>query len=245
MRIAVISDIHGNALALEAVLEDLRDDQCDFGVCLGDVVQGGAQPADVLLLMRELGWPIVMGNADAWLLTGEETGEGPAPDWMREVREWSYSTLSDDDRAYVQGFQPFVDFTLPDGTILRCAHGTPSSFDEIILPETSDEEVQRLLGPIEGTIVCGGHTHTQQLRRLGESLFFNPGSVALPFNRQSGAAPPTVYRWAEYAMLTADEDGRVRVEFRHVPFDTNQIVATILASGMPHPERLTNRYPTV
>src|SRR5690349_17179247 len=78
MRIAVISDIHGNCLALDAVLADLQRDGVDWIVCLGDAIQGGAQPAETVARLRDLGCPIVMGNADAWLLTGEETGaEGP------------------------------------------------------------------------------------------------------------------------------------------------------------------------
>src|SRR5262245_60013053 len=126
MRVAVISDIHGNVLALDAVLADLSGEEFDRGVCLGDAVQGGAQPAEAVARLRELGWPIVMGNADAWLLTGEETGdEEPATPWMLAVREWSLGQLSEADRQFIGGFRPTVEFALPGGTRLICAHGTP------------------------------------------------------------------------------------------------------------------------
>src|SRR6185437_2044182 len=74
MRIAVISDIHGNCIALDAVLADQRARALDQVVCLGDAIQGGPQPAETVARLRELGCAIVMGNADAWLLTGEATG---------------------------------------------------------------------------------------------------------------------------------------------------------------------------
>ncbi|HKG26323.1 MAG TPA: metallophosphoesterase family protein [Thermomicrobiales bacterium] len=243
MRVAVISDIHGNALALDAVLADLSGEAIDQGVCLGDAVQGGAQPAETVARLRELGWPVVIGNADAWLLTGEETGdEGTATPWMLAVREWSLGQLSEEDRRYIVGFRPTVEFALPGGRGLLCAHGTPRSFDDIIVPETPDAEVVEMIGPVGNAIVCGGHTHTQQLRHLGESFFFNPGSVSLPFRRALAESPPRVGRWAEYAVLTAEEDGGVRIEFRRVAYDVERSVAAILGSGMPEAERLAGRY---
>jgi predicted phosphodiesterase len=243
MRVAVISDIHGNVMALDAVLADLSGEVIDRGVCLGDAVQGGAQPKETVARLRELGWPIVMGNADAWLLTGEETGDqGSATPWMLAVREWSIGHLSEEDRALIGGFRPTVEFALPGGRRLLCAHGTPRSFDDIIVPETPDAEVVEMIGPVDGAIVCGGHTHTQQLRQLGESFYFNPGSVGLPFRRDLAESPPRVARWAEYAVLTAAEDGGVRIEFRRVAYDVERSVTAILGSGMPEAERLAGRY---
>ncbi|HMQ32568.1 MAG TPA: metallophosphoesterase family protein [Chloroflexaceae bacterium] len=74
MRVAVFSDIHGNAVALEAVLADCEARGAERLLCLGDAVQGGPQPAEMVARLRALGCPVVMGNADVWLLSGEETG---------------------------------------------------------------------------------------------------------------------------------------------------------------------------
>lgn len=243
MRIVVVSDIHGNALALEAVHKDLHGEQFDLAVCLGDAVQGGAQPAEAVALLRETGWPVVMGNADYWLVTGDDSGETDTTEWMKAVRDWSLSHLSVDDIKFIHVFVPTVDLSLPGGRILRCAHGTPNSIHELILLETSDEEAHRLLRVEDGVLYCGGHTHAQQLRRLDQSLFFNPGSVALPFVRDGRAGVQNVYGWAVYAMVTAEEDGRFAVEFRQIPYDVHRVVETILSSGMPEPERLARRYP--
>jgi predicted phosphodiesterase len=70
MKTLVFSDIHGNALALDAMLEDVRGESFDGMVCLGDAIQSGPQPAETVSRLRELGCPVVMGNADDWLLTG-------------------------------------------------------------------------------------------------------------------------------------------------------------------------------
>src|SRR5207249_2211110 len=126
--------------------------------------------------------PVVMGNADAWLLTGIDTAE-EATEAQRQVREWSSSKLSPEDTRYIGGFQPTVEITLEGGNRLLCFHGSPASFDDVILPETPEEEFQRLLGDYAEYITTGGHTHLQQIRRLGDCFFFNPGSVGVAYNR--------------------------------------------------------------
>jgi diadenosine tetraphosphatase ApaH/serine/threonine PP2A family protein phosphatase len=176
-------------------------------------------------------------------LTGEETGDDDrATPWMEAVREWSLGKLPEEDRAFIRAFRPTVEVDLPGGRSLTCAHGTPKSFDDVIVPETPDSEVLELLGPIGDRIVSGGHTHTQQLRQFGEGFYFNPGSVSLPFRRDLSEEPPRVGRWAEYAVLTVTEEGGVRVEFRRVLYDIEGLVEVILGSGMPEAERLADRY---
>src|SRR5262245_43882734 len=116
MRIAIISDIHGNCFALDVALADIRRAVVDQVVCLGDAIQGGAQPAETVARLRELGYPIVMGNADAWLLTGEETDPNhPTTEQMRLTREWSLAQLSSADRTFISGFQPTITLALGDG----------------------------------------------------------------------------------------------------------------------------------
>jgi predicted phosphodiesterase len=243
VRVGFISDIHGNLLALDAVLADLAGRPADRLVCLGDAVQGGAQPAEVVARLRELACPVVMGNADAWLLTGEETGaEASPPSWMLAVRQWSLSRLSAEDRAFIAGFRPTVEVALPAGRTLLCCHGSPRSFDDVILPETPAEVVEELLGAFVPAILCGGHTHLQQIRQLGATFFFNPGSVGLPFRRDQPDDRPRVNPWAEYAVLTVEDDGWTGLEFRRVPYDVVRLIELIRAGGMPEPEHLVARY---
>lgn len=255
-RIAVISDIHGNWVALDAVLADQRARALDQVVCLGDAIQGGPQPAETVARLRELACPVVMGNADAWLLTGRDTSPSETTtERQRAVREWSLARLSEADRAFIAAFAPTVTLDLGDRR-LRCFHGSPSSFDDIILPETAHDEALRLLG-LDGDaetrnvdILTGGHTHTQQIRRLGRGFFFNPGSVGLSYSHHQ---PDGVFRadpWAEYAILTvADEeekgegDGRaVALEFRRVPFDREALLHAYRAGDRPDIEAALAQY---
>jgi predicted phosphodiesterase len=243
VRIAVISDIHGNCVALDAVLADLRRRPADRLVCLGDAVQGGPQPVETVARLRELACPVVMGNADAWLLTGEETGAEGASAQLREVRAWSLAQLSDDDRAFMAGFQPTVEIALDGGRRLLCFHGSPRSFDDVLLPETPHEEFRRILGPFDAAALTGGHTHTQQLRRLGDAMFFNPGSVGFAFAHHQPDDDFHADPWAEYAVLTVEEE-RLALEFRRVPFDVAALIEVVRASGRPHADEAIARYRT-
>lgn len=239
MRIAVISDIHGNCVALDAALADIRRDQVDHLVCLGDAIQGGPQPAEVVARLRDLGCPVVMGNADAWLLSGEETGHEDIPAErlrkMEQVRQWSLAQLSDDDRAFIAQFQPTVQILLEEGRSLLCFHGSPASFDDVILPTIPEEAFQAFLSPHLPQIMTGGHTHLQQIRRIGasDSFFFNPGSIGLAYSHQQSEGDFRADPWAEYAILTADS-GRLALEFRRVLYDADTLIDIYRSSGMPY-----------
>lgn len=240
-RIAVISDIHGNCVALDTALADIDRASIDQVVCLGDAIQGGAQPAATVRRLRELACPVVMGNADAWMLTGVETGGEPTTEMMERVRQWSLAQLSADDQAFIAAFAPTVTVPLTAERALLCFHGTPTSFDEILLPSTPSEEVRRVLDPYAPAILTGGHTHLQQIRQLTETFFFNPGSVGLACNYE---LPEERFRrepWVEYAILSA-ADGAISLEFRKVPLPMETLREALATSGHPDTERVLREY---
>jgi predicted phosphodiesterase len=242
MRVAVISDIHGNCVALDAVLADLRDRRVDQVACLGDAIQGGPQPAETTARLQDMACPIVMGNADAWLLTSEDTGAEPLREEQRVVREWSLARLSPEQRAFIGGFQPTITLDLGAGQRLLCFHGSPASFDDIVFPDTPSDEAARLLGQSGAQFLCGGHTHVQQIRRLGTALFFNPGSVGLAFGDRQSINNAGFDPWAEYAILTVGPEGGSSLEFRRVPFDVAALIRAYESSGRPHSAETIEQY---
>jgi putative phosphoesterase len=245
MRLAIVSDMHGNDLAFEAVEADIQNQKIDQIVCLGDAVQGGPQPAEVVQRLRRLNCPVVMGNADAWLISGEETAdEGIPPERLKkmgDVRNWSLSQLTEEARAFISDFQPTVSLHLEDGIDLLCFHGSPSSFDDVILPAAPEEEFQKFLGEHTGQILTGGHTHAQQIRRIGELFFFNPGSVGFAYSHNQPDDDFHADPWAEYAILTA-ENGQTGLEFRRVPFDAQELIRIYRESGRPFAEEAISQY---
>lgn len=242
MQIAVISDIHGNCFALDKALEDIRRQGIEQIVCPGDAIQGGAQPHETVERLREIGCPIVMGNADAWLLSGAETSpHEQATEQQLAVRAWSLAQLSTHDRAFIQQFQPTIEIALEAGQKLLCFHGSPHSFDDIILPNTSEDALKQLLGGFDAMLLTGGHTHTQQLRHLENATYFNPGSIGLAYIWQTLGEKFEVAPRAEYAIVTSVGES-IGITFRRVPFDFDELARIIRASGRPFAEQSLSMY---
>lgn len=245
MRIAIISDIHGNCVALDAALADLKRNPVDQVICLGDAVQGGPQPAQVVARLREMACPVVMGNTDAWLLTGHDIEHEQTPAErlrkLQAIRDWSLSQLTDDDRAFIGQFQPTVTVESETGRRLLCFHGSPASFNDILLPATPEDEFQRLLGDYASFLLAGGHTHLQQVRRIGDSFFFNPGSVGFAYSHQQAEDRFRADPWAEYAVLTLGTAG-TGLEFRRVPFDASRLTRVYRESGQPYADEAMAQY---
>jgi predicted phosphodiesterase len=239
MRIAVISDIHGNDIAFNAVLNDLKHDLVDQLVCLGDAIQGGPQPAQVVVRLRELACPVVMGNADDWLLTGSDSGAEEISEarhiQLDAVRNWQLSQISADDLAFIRTFQPTVQLPIDDTGTLLGFHGSPQSFDHVILPQTPDEDVRQYLNPDQHIVYTGGHTHIQFIRHFDRTFHFNPGSVGFAYRHNQPEDHFRADPWAEYAVLTSIT-GRLSLEFRRVNFDVAALIDVYHSSGRPYAE---------
>lgn len=242
MKTALISDIHGNLVALEAVLADLDRERPDRIVCLGDVAATGPQPRETIERLRVLGCPVVMGNTDALLLAPEtfEATVAKLKSWglpegaahaIAAIDIWCAQVLAASDLDYMHTFRETIDLSLGGGATLLCFHGSPRSNTEVIVSTTPDEQLEAMLSGFGATVLAGGHTHAQLLRRYKDRVIINPGSVGLPYEiLPSGQARSLP--WAEWALIDRD-DGGMRVEFRRAPFDVGAVVAAALRSGMP------------
>jgi diadenosine tetraphosphatase ApaH/serine/threonine PP2A family protein phosphatase len=212
--------MHGNAVAFRAALADLEGRGAELIVSLGDVAQGGPQPAECVDLLRELDCPCVYGNSDDFLLTldlgaEEEAVEAEERERIIETLQWSREQLGEERLEFLRSFQP----TIRAGRIL-CCHATPKSNEDVILPETPPAEAERALEGVDADAVAAGHVHMQWLRRFEQKLWFCVGTV--------GAA-----RSCEYALV----DDELAVEFRRIPFDVDERIADARAKNFPHFDR--------
>jgi putative phosphoesterase len=218
VRVAALSDVHGNLAALEAVLEDVDAAGVDVVVSGGDVV-AGPFPAEVLALLRSRSdVRYVRGNADRLVLEGvAEHGQDWAAtrkrlgeDGVAELASWPLTLVLE-----VDGL----------GRVLFC-HAVPSADEPIFTRITPDEEVAELIGGADAEVVVCGHTHVQFDRRLPNGTrVVNAGSVGMPYEGRRGAF------WA----LLGPE-----VELRHTAYDTESAVAAIReATGPTHGQLAT------
>lgn len=231
MRLGLLSDQHGNDVAFRAALEDVERLRIEEIVCLGDVVQGGTEPAQTLDRLAVLGCETVLGNADAFLLEIPADSPEPVTERQLEVREWTLSQLSSSQLEQIRSFTSVVRREL-DGVSLLLFHGSPRSYDDVLLPELGGESLDPFLGQ-EAALLAGGHTHLQWTRRIGDALYVNPGSIGISYDRH--ADPPVLRPLAEWALVTV-ADGTVAVEFRQVSYAVEDVQAAAERSGRPHAE---------
>ena len=225
MRLALISDIHGNLPALEAVVQEIGGEDVDEIVCLGDVAVG-PQPGETLDRVRELGCPVVLGNWDAYFVQGFPEQPNEIGRQLVEMGEWWAGHLSAEQRAFIA---TFVDALERPGLV--AFHGSPRSYEDFIYATTPDQELSEMLDGTRAPLLAGGHTHFAMVRHFDGALVVNPGSVGLPFVKQE-----TVMRispWAEYAIVDS-ENGQLSVDLRRTAFDVASLLELIRNSGMPH-----------
>ena len=233
MRIALISDIHGNAVALEAVLADIHREQPDQVICLGDVATLGPQPRHVLAQLQATSCSCIMGNHDSVLLHLTAIRNYIMLPGVEDTVRWCAQQLSPADLEYVRSFRPSLALSAGDGASLLCFHGSPQSNTDLILAETSAVELEKLLAGSTATVLAGGHSHIQMLRRHRSVLVVNPGSVGAPWEQiPFSGGLPRVLPWAEYALVEWI-DGVLSVDLRRVPFEVQAAKDAVLSSDMP------------
>jgi predicted phosphodiesterase len=232
VRIALLSDIHGNSLALDAVLADVaRQGGVDAHWVLGDLAALGHDPAGVLERLSALpGVRIIRGNTDRYVATGER----PAPT-LAEVQAnpalaptlleitasfaWTQGVLSATGWLDWLGQLPLeLRETLPDGTRFLGVHAAPGTDDGPgIPPDMRDADLDGVLTGCDADLICTGHVHWVQDRRVGGRHAVNPGSVS---------NPPAPDLRAAYAILHAEPSG-YRLQPCHVEYDREAVVAAV------------------
>lgn len=243
MRIGLISDIHGNLPALEAVLQRLDEEEIDRVICLGDLAVG-PWPSETVRRLRELAPATIVGNWDAWMLDGvRPCGDSEAGKRLLDMGSFWAEQLDADDLAFMRSAEPELDLTADGAGRVVFFHGSPRSYNEPILAASSTEELTHMLSGHDAPIVVVGHTHVQMLRRLPFTLIINPGSVGLPFVEWP-ILDAQVCPWAEFGILEYGGDGDLNVELRRTPYDAASVVAYTLASGVPHAKWWTSCWQT-
>ena len=215
MRVATLSDIHGNRPALEAVLHDIAAEKPDLIVVCGDVASGPL-PVETLELLRALpNARFLRGNADRGLVA---LYDGAAkPEWPGPAVDWCAAQLSRTDRDFLASFPDDVRLEIEGlGRVLFC-HGSPRSDVEIMMAATPEPRLRELIAGVNADVIVCGHTHMQFDRTSDGVRIVNPGSVGMPYGE------PGAY-WA----LLAPE-----IEFRRTDYDREGAAARISKSSWP------------
>ncbi len=242
MRIAFISDIHGNLTALLAVLADIKKHGSDQIICLGDTISLGPQPQETLNALRELNSVYIMGNHDEAILDPEKAPDLEITEHLVPDLYWCRDQLAATDFEFIKSFQSTHEITFPNGIQLLAFHGSPTSTTEIIQATTPSELLDEYFAGQSASVFIGGHSHIQMLRRYGKNLVLNSGSVGNAFEFAfSPGNPPRLLPWAEYAVI--DQSGNsFNVDLRRVYFDIDALLKVVKTSGLPGADSWIRQY---
>jgi predicted phosphodiesterase len=223
MRIAIVSDIHGNLTALQAVVADLKQTSPDLVLHGGDLAQGGARPAEVVDYIRDLGWPGVCGNTDEVLWAPQAlhafaerapklkplmaTIEAMIPPAVAALGPRRVAWLKSLPRVERRGS-------------LALVHASPNDLWRSPAPESTDAEIAEAYSGLNAAVVVYGHIHRPFIRQLSSITVANSGSVSVPYDGDTRAS---------YLLV---EDGIPSI--RRVAYDVDREVAALMRSGMPH-----------
>ena len=231
-RIALISDIHANLVALEAVLADVDQVGVDHLIFLGDALTIGPQPKAVVERLKGLGCPCIRGNHEDFLLDLPGLHNGSHAPWYIAVAEWCAAQLEPADFAFLKSFQPTCQLALDATNDLLCCHGSPKSNTDQILPTISDADLTAMLADHPDRVIACGHTHLPLVRRLLGQTVVNVGSVGAPFTVFPFEGQPQLVPWAEYGVIGWN-NGRLQIDLRQVPLDLDDLRASALSTDMP------------
>jgi predicted phosphodiesterase len=230
-RVIVLSDVHGNAVALEAVRGAIRSERPDLVAIAGDLVLNGPDPAGAVDLLREMeadGAAIVSGNTDIAVADFDYAAAFPwmtdgVPDTFRAATEWAHDELGDERIGWLRRLPSERRLRADDGTMILVCHASPGSqtagFDQALDPNVIIERVART----DARVIACGHTHLPEVRDLGWKLIVNSGSAGYIFDGEPSAS------WARIDVV----DEGVQATIQRTEFDALAVANAITARGLP------------
>ena len=223
MRIAVVSDIHGNRTAFEAVLADLRQTSPDLILHGGDLAHGGSSPVEIVDRIRDLGWPGVLGNTDEMLFRPESLKEfasqspriQPLFAAIEEMAAVTCEALGEERLAWLSDLPLTQTYNS-----MALVHASPGDTWRAPVPEANDAELESVYGPLGKPVAVYAHIHRPYLRSMAGMTVANTGSVSLSYDGDRRAA---------YILL--DESGPT---IRRLEYDLERELKALSSCGLPH-----------
>lgn len=228
MRVAIVSDIHGNRRAFAAVLEDLRQVAPDLVVHGGDLVYGGAHPAEIIDQVRALGWPGVRGNTDEMLWTPESLAEFGAKQpklaallaTIQDLIPPALENIGEERLRWLEGLPGQY-----SGDGFSLVHASPGDLWRAPMPNADDDKLQKTYASLRSPIVVYGHIHRPYIRRVQGMTVANTGSVSQSYDGD---------RRASYLAIDGEN-----LAIRRVEYDVESEAIELLDSGLPHAKWLS------
>ncbi len=228
MRIAILSDIHGNLVGLDACLADLQaQGGADVTVVAGDLCMDGPKPKKVLQRLQDIGAKCLRGNTDRLVCTSDGSELSEIDEAERKQLVWTREDLGEKWIAWLAALPFSLRFGEP-GNELLVVHANPSTDHDHLWPDADDDTLERLIGEEQAAIIAFGHLHLPYVRAWRGRLLVNVASAGLPKDGDPRAG---------YAILTQCSSGW-EVKHRRVAFDVKKVATQLADCGIPESAEL-------
>ena len=222
MILGIISDVHANVVALEAVVDALRRRGANTIICLGDLVGYGPSPNETIELLRHEGIVCTLGPADERIAFDFARGNLPRQGVADTTLEWTREVIEPRNIEFLRNL-PVQHRIESEAGRLRFFHGTPETPSERLNMNQDPRVLAKLLEKFRCRLLAAGGTHVPYFRELPAGALINPGSVGLSLNGEPGA---------DYALITTTDDG-LEIVMDKVDYDYAAVAFDIVAWGLP------------
>lgn len=230
LRIAIVSDIHGNIAALDAALLDIASHKPDRLFIAGDLVMNGPRPSEVIqrvMTLEKAGAFVVQGNTDIAVADGDYAAAFPwldeVPDAQRTVAEWAHDQLVPEELDYLRRL-PAERRLWAGETLVLLTHASPGSQTAGLGADLDPTVLVQRVTRSDARVIACGHTHVADVRELGRKLIVNPGSCGYAFDDDPAAA---------WAMLTLEPEAAPAAELHRVAYDADSVAMEVSDRGLP------------
>lgn len=214
MKIAVLSDIHGNLTALNAVLNDINKLDINKFIIAGDHIVDCPENNEVLYKIKNLNAYVIKGNREKYVLNYHN---GMHSEWNNHKQMaaivWTHENIDEGNIKYIDELPEQLNISLPKMDNIRVVHGSPFDISEQLFPDKYPERIEKALKGIKESVLICGHTHESWSKVVYNKLIVNPGSVGVPFNEN---------KFAEYAVLTWSDNQWVASHYQ-VEYDLKEL----------------------
>ena len=231
MKIAVISDIHANLVALNTVIDDIQKESCDSIFCLGDIVLAGPQPKETLDFVKSQDWTIIQGNTDKLIAEyNSEIVESLKEKYpvMGNALVDDVNILDDEDKKYLCELPPALEVTV-EGVKILLVHGSPRYNNEDIMPNMEISLIEEIISPSDADLILCGHTHIPcGYQTNKKQTVVNVGSIGRPMTNEPLAC---------YVVLEVN-DGIFTIRHKFIDYDRELSAKLVLERGFDGVDKL-------
>jgi putative phosphoesterase len=230
LRLALLSDVHGNVAALEAALADVQRHAPDVIAVLGDHVLNGPRPAETVDAIRQLadaGALVISGNTDIAVADGDYAAAFPwldeVPTAYRVAADWAHDQLSDEQLDFLRGLPAERRIAVGEELVLAC-HASPGSQTAGMPSDLDAATTMQYATRTDARVICCGHTHVADVRELGRKLLVNPGSCGYAFDGSPEAC---------WALLVVAPDEAPSAQLFRSAYDAQAAAEEVSQRGLP------------